>query len=224
LSTVKGPCPFGAVFRGFRQEDSRQNGKRTENTETRGGGREKETWPAGNDRLHFTGHEVERLIEAVKGYRNEARDRPRLSLQSSVRRIGPNRKMKKWTSAPSFRKSTTAKSTYGFSWLWDGGIDVRLGDEMNGYLAEENVRTADEILPWLQEAIAHFFPDSTYAASLDPDLRSRAAHQLFRPPNIGATAICPHCGAPNASMMEELIAYVCRHCGEAVEAKPPKIQ
>jgi hypothetical protein len=26
------------------------------------------------------------------------------------------------------------------SWLWDGGIDVRLGDEMNGYLAEENAR------------------------------------------------------------------------------------
>jgi len=23
------------------------------------------------------------------------------------------------------------------SWLWDGGIDIRLGDEMNGYLAEE---------------------------------------------------------------------------------------
>ena len=50
------------------------------------------------------------------------------------------------------------------SWLWDGGIDVRLGDEMNGYLAEENVSNVDEILPWLQEAIAHFYPDSTYAA------------------------------------------------------------
>jgi hypothetical protein len=24
-------------------------------------------------------------------------------------------------------------------WFWDGGIDVRLGDKMNGYLAEENV-------------------------------------------------------------------------------------
>jgi hypothetical protein len=24
-------------------------------------------------------------------------------------------------------------------WLWDGGIEVRLGDEMNGFLAEENV-------------------------------------------------------------------------------------
>ena len=37
-------------------------------------------------------------------------------------------------------------------WLWDGGIDVRLGDEMNGFLAEGNVGSVDEIVPWLQEA------------------------------------------------------------------------
>jgi hypothetical protein len=26
-------------------------------------------------------------------------------------------------------------------WFWDGGITVRLGDQMNRYLAEENVNT-----------------------------------------------------------------------------------
>jgi len=109
-------------------------------------------------------------------------------------------------------------------WFWDCGIEVRLGDEMNGYLAEENMRTVDEVVPWLQEAIAHFYPNSTYAASLDPELRSRAAKRLFRPPKIGATAICPHCGAPNASMMDELIAYVCLRCGEAVKVEAPRVQ
>jgi hypothetical protein len=24
-------------------------------------------------------------------------------------------------------------------WLWDGGIEVRLGDKMSGYVAEENL-------------------------------------------------------------------------------------
>jgi len=110
------------------------------------------------------------------------------------------------------------------SWLWDGGIDVRLGDEMYGYLAEENVRSVSEIIPWLQETIAHFLPASTYAASLEPELRRRAATRLFRLPKIGASAICPHCGAPNAPMMDELIAYVCSHCGEGVEVEPPKVQ
>jgi hypothetical protein len=109
-------------------------------------------------------------------------------------------------------------------WFRDCGFEVRLGDEMNGYLAEESVRTIDEVVPWLQEAIAHFYPNSTYAASLDPELRSRAAKRLFRSPKIGATAICPHCGAPNASMMDELIAFVCRHCGEAVRVEAPKVQ
>ena len=28
-------------------------------------------------------------------------------------------------------------------WLWDGGIEVRLGDDMNGYLAEETVTVGE---------------------------------------------------------------------------------
>jgi hypothetical protein len=72
------------------------------------------------------------------------------------------------------------------SWLWDGGIEVHLGDEMNGYVAEETVPDASELAPWLQEAIAHFYPTSTYAASLSPEVRERAAVRRFLPPQIGA--------------------------------------
>ena len=79
-------------------------------------------------------------------------------------------------------------------WLWDGGIDVRLGDELNGYLAQENASSIDGIVPWLQEMIAHFYPDSTYAKSLDPQIRERAARRLFRPPSTGAQVRCPNCG------------------------------
>jgi hypothetical protein len=42
-------------------------------------------------------------------------------------------------------------------WFWDGGITVRLGDKMNGYEAEEMVNSVADILPWMQEAIAHFY-------------------------------------------------------------------
>src|ERR1700704_287932 len=65
------------------------------------------------------------------------------------------------------------------SWLWDGGIDIRLGDEVNGYLAEENVASTGDIVLWLQESIAHFYPHSTYAKSLDPQTRERATRRLF---------------------------------------------
>lgn len=112
------------------------------------------------------------------------------------------------------------------SWLWDCGIDVRLGDEMNGFLAEENVASADEIVPWLREAIAHFYPDSTYAASLEDDIRARAKTRLFRTPAAGAQVICPICGAPNAAApgMAVIFAFVCLRCGSAVEVSPPKVQ
>jgi hypothetical protein len=43
-------------------------------------------------------------------------------------------------------------------WLWDGGIDVSIGnDAVTG-----NVRTVAEVLPWLQNAIAKHFPESKY--------------------------------------------------------------
>jgi hypothetical protein len=111
-------------------------------------------------------------------------------------------------------------------WFWDCGFELRIGDEMNGFLAEETVASVSEIVPWLQEAIAHFYPTSTYAASLDPELRARAASRLFLPPKIGAKITCPHCGAPNAAMsgMDELFIFICSHCGESVKAKPMKVQ
>ena len=112
------------------------------------------------------------------------------------------------------------------AWLWDGGIELRLGDHMNGYMAEANVPLVADIVPWLQEAIAHFYPDSTYARGLPADIRERAARQIFSPPMTGARVTCPHCGAPhsNPGRMEEIIAFVCSHCGAGVEVRPPKIQ
>jgi hypothetical protein len=44
------------------------------------------------------------------------------------------------------------------SWLWDGGIEVRLGDEVNGFVAEETFAHAAGIAPWLQQAIAALLP------------------------------------------------------------------
>lgn len=110
-------------------------------------------------------------------------------------------------------------------WVWDGGIDVRLGDKINGYLAEETVKSASDIIAWLQEAIAHFYPQSTYAASLDDEIRRRAARRVFYSPRSGARALCPHCGAPHASPgLDELIVFTCPRCGNFVKVEPPKIQ
>src|SRR5215471_3645932 len=50
-------------------------------------------------------------------------------------------------------------------------------------------------------------PMSPYARSLGAHIRERAARRVFTPPGVLASAICPHCGAPNANPgMEELLA------------------
>jgi hypothetical protein len=87
-------------------------------------------------------------------------------------------------------------------WLWDGGIEIRLGDDMNGYLAEETVGTVAEIVPWLQEAIAHFYPGSCYARSLSPELRERAlpAAEDGRPGDLPALWRAP-CDAYRADVV-----------------------
>ena len=111
-------------------------------------------------------------------------------------------------------------------WFWDGGIEIRLGDEMNGFLSEEAVPSVADIVPWLQEAIAHFFPASTYAKSLSPEVRARGAKRLFRPPRTGAQVTCPHCGASNANPagMDETFIFICSHCGASVEPPQRKVQ
>jgi hypothetical protein len=110
-------------------------------------------------------------------------------------------------------------------WLWDCGTEVRLGDQVNGFLAEERFTNAAGILPWLQQAIAHFYPNSTYARSLLEEVRARATQRLFHPPRTGMSVHC-HCGAPHAAPpgMKELIAFICTHCGESATVEPPQIQ
>src|SRR5262249_38875133 len=100
-----------------------------------------------------------------------------------------------------------------------------LGDEVNGYVAYEGVQSSVGIAPWLQSAIAHFYPESTYAKSLGEEFIEGAKTLLFQPPPIAAQVTCPHCGAPHAAPagMTELISYVCQNCGAEVTVEPPKV-
>jgi hypothetical protein len=48
---------------------------------------------------------------------------------------------------PELQRIYDSEINVRISWLWDRGIDIRLGDEMNGYLAEENVSSMADIVP-----------------------------------------------------------------------------
>ena len=130
------------------------------------------------------------------------------------------------TLAAELQKIYDSEINVEISWLWDGDIDVRLGDRLNGYVAEANVALVADIIPWLQQAIAHFYPNSKYAQGLPAEVREQAVREIFTPPTTGAQVTCPHCGAPNPYLgrMDETIVFTCSRCGAIVELEPPKIQ
>lgn len=49
------------------------------------------------------------------------------------------------------------------STFWDGGIEVKLGDEMNGFVAEATCKTAAEAAEFLDRAAREHSPESEYA-------------------------------------------------------------
>jgi len=53
------------------------------------------------------------------------------------------------------------------STFWDGGFTVKLGDEMNGFLAERDCKTSHEAAEYLDQAAREHYPESSYALGKD---------------------------------------------------------
>jgi len=47
--------------------------------------------------------------------------------------------------------------------FWDNGYDVLVGDDCNGWVAENNVDTWVEVEQWLQDTAIRCFPHSEFA-------------------------------------------------------------
>ena len=62
-----------------------------------------------------------------------------------------------------FQRLYDSEINFSVSTFWDGGFDVNLGDHLNGFKAETNVRTWAEVEPWLEAAAREHFPDSDFA-------------------------------------------------------------
>lgn len=52
---------------------------------------------------------------------------------------------------------------FSVSCFWDGGFDVKLGDERNGFKAEKNVDTWQQVNNWLRSEAIKVYPDSKFA-------------------------------------------------------------
>jgi hypothetical protein len=49
------------------------------------------------------------------------------------------------------------------SWLWDGGIDVSIGDDLNGIVAGNQVATLADAAEWLRANAVQYYSDSAFA-------------------------------------------------------------
>ena len=47
--------------------------------------------------------------------------------------------------------------------FWEAGIIAQLGDEMNGFVAQQECQTTLEAAEFLDRAARHHFPESAYA-------------------------------------------------------------
>jgi hypothetical protein len=64
-----------------------------------------------------------------------------------------------------FQRLYDSEINFSVSTFWDGGFDAKLGDELNGFNAEANVRTMLEAEAWLERQAAELYPASTFATS-----------------------------------------------------------
>jgi hypothetical protein len=62
-----------------------------------------------------------------------------------------------------FQQLYDSEINFEVSCFWDADFDVRLGDAVNGFLAQDNVPTWDAVGEWLHHAALKFYPNSDYA-------------------------------------------------------------
>ena len=95
-------------------------------------------------------------------------------------------------------------------------MTVKIGDPLNGYLAQTTVKAIADVVPWLQRAIARHYPDSAYIMSFGS---SRPTPLERETGTVAACAHrCPHCGEVNSFPgWSEMAVFVCTFCGEPVE-------
>ena len=60
------------------------------------------------------------------------------------------------------QKIYEAKIGVSITWLWDGGVDLRLLDRSGEFMAETQVETVGDVLPWLEVAIGTHCPNARY--------------------------------------------------------------
>lgn len=78
-----------------------------------------------------------------------------------------------------FQDLYDSEINFSVSTFWDGGFEVKLGDEMNGFVAEATLTHYGQVSPWLINAAVMMFPGSKFAFMYRDNLsKYRAAERV----------------------------------------------
>ena len=64
-----------------------------------------------------------------------------------------------------FKDLYDSEINVSLSWFWDAGFTVKIGDEVNGFVAQTTVATLLEVQDWLIETVKELYPGSWYVTS-----------------------------------------------------------
>jgi len=64
-----------------------------------------------------------------------------------------------------FKDLYDSEINVSLSWFWDAGFTVKIGDEVNGFVAQTTVETLLEVQDWLIETVKELYPGSWYVTS-----------------------------------------------------------
>lgn len=73
--------------------------------------------------------------------------------------------MKDWLRT--FQALYDSEINFAVSTFWDGGFDWKLGDDMNGFVAEGKAHTMEAAAHQLHRAAVEKYPDSKYTMNCD---------------------------------------------------------
>lgn len=59
-----------------------------------------------------------------------------------------------------FKRIYDYEINFSVSTFWDGGYDVKLGDDLNGYVAEGNVEEWEQVEPLLETMFYEHYPEA----------------------------------------------------------------
>ena len=111
---------------------------------------------------------------------------------------------------------------FSLSAFWDCGITVKLGDRMNGFSAETEVRTPREAAEFLDRAAREQYPESVYALGSDEFERRQLGRLTPKvvPPAPVCAHDCPHCGFHNVfPELDTVYIYTCKGCERPVSVE-----